>query len=121
MKNEAGFSDQNLTIPFDPDAPAPWLHQLTDYLNPPGVAYFVGAKDGPVKIGYTRRRIERRLAELKTAFGDPELEVLATRTGGDHRENAYHCQFAEHRLEGEWFTRCPEIEAEISRLNGGVA
>jgi hypothetical protein len=33
------------------------------------------------------------------------------------REKMYHRRFAHRRLHGEWFERCPEIEAEIERLN----
>lgn len=45
------------------------------------------------------------------------LGILALRNGAKAREVAYHEQFSEHRLHGEWFERCPEIEAEIARLS----
>ena len=31
-------------------------------------------------------------------------------------EQAYHRKFRNHHMRGEWFERCPEIEAEIERL-----
>jgi hypothetical protein len=37
--------------------------------------------------------------------------------GGLHVELEYHQRFRAHHLRGEWFERCPEIEAEIERLN----
>lgn len=76
--------------------------------------YFIGAADGPVKIGHAIDPASR----LKTLqAGSPViLSILATARGGEAREGAYHSQFAAHRLHGEWFARCPAILAEIARL-----
>jgi len=83
-------------------------------LKPQPVAYFIGSELGPIKIGCALDPVTR-LASVQT--GNPiKLAILATSSGGYGRERAYHRQFAAHRLHGEWFARCPEIEAEIARL-----
>jgi len=76
--------------------------------------YFIGGEDGPIKIGIAVNP-SARLKELQT--GHPaRLSVLATVLGPDSLEGDYHVRFAEHRLEGEWFARHPDILAEIERL-----
>lgn len=78
------------------------------------IVYFIGWEGGPVKIGLADNT-QGRLRTLQV--GCPyELRVLAAAAGGLKREKAYHAQFAARRLRGEWFERCPEIEAEIERL-----
>lgn len=77
--------------------------------------YFIAAKVGPIKIGMAIDPV-RRLKSLQTSHPEP-LSILATSSGGPEREREYHKQFAGHRLHGEWFERCPEIDAEIKRLN----
>ena len=93
---------------------------IADYLNsPPAVdnslVYFIGSESGPIKIGKAVSP-EQRLKTLQTGHFE-RLTILATAEGGYEAEGAYHKRFAEHRKSGEWFTRCPEIEAEIARLN----
>ncbi len=78
--------------------------------------YFIGAADGPIKIGMSVNPTAR-LRGLQTAY-PYELRILAISEGGGVGELAYHRQFSAHRLHGEWFARCPEIEAEIARLGG---
>jgi hypothetical protein len=80
----------------------------------PSLVYFIGSELGQVKIGMARVP-ERRLRELQTSH-PAKLTILATCEGGHEREQGYHRKFAAHRLHGEWFERCPEIEAEIARL-----
>lgn len=90
------------------------LHALADDEEREEWCYFIGGEEGPVKIGFSRY-VEGRLKDMY--FHSPiKLSVLATVKGGRERESAYHVQFAEHRIHGEWFARCPEIEAEIERL-----
>lgn len=81
--------------------------------------YFIGSQSGPIKIGIAVNPLSR-LSTLQTGHHE-KLELLATCDGGQERERAYHKQFADRRLSGEWFERCPEIEAEIARLNNGDA
>lgn len=79
------------------------------------LVYFIGWRDGPVKIGMADK-INGRLAQLQTAC-PYDLHVWASTAGGMMRERELHRQFAKHRMRGEWFARVPEIEAEIARLS----
>jgi hypothetical protein len=91
------------------------LHRMADEFDSETFCYFVGGDDGPVKIGQAQD-VQKRLRDLQ--MGSPVvLKILAVTSGGQSRETAYHFTFAGHRLHGEWFDRCPEIEAEIERLN----
>lgn len=88
--------------------------------DPERHVYFIGADDGgPIKIGYAKRP-RGRLSTLRKETGR-DLRILALRPGNASEEAGYHLMFYDHRLHGEWFTRCPEIEAEITRLVGEVA
>jgi hypothetical protein len=78
-----------------------------------GVTYFIGGDVGAIKIGRSVN-LEVRLKDIQACSPIP-LRVLATRKGVS-REQLYHKKFAAYRLHGEWFERCPEIEAEIERL-----
>lgn len=91
-----------------------WLADIEAYPEE-GFCYFVGAGDGPIKIGSSRQP-NRRLTELRrdTPGG---LELLARINGGAERESYYHRLFEAHRLNGEWFARHPDIIAEIERLS----
>lgn len=69
-----------------------------------------------MKIGGSTRVVERR-SDLQTANAE-NLVVLGvfTREGATWREleREMHTRFAEHRLRGEWFHWCPEIERFIA-------
>lgn len=83
---------------------------------PESRVYFIGADEGPIKIGHARN-IWSRLQCLQAAAPPPiELKVLATRPGARPLEQQYHSRFASYRLRGEWFERAPEILAEIEAL-----
>lgn len=95
------------------------LHALADEAATTRTCYFIGGDHGLIKIGYSYNPHERLKA---LQLGSPvDLRVLATAPGGAARERAYHDQFAEARVRGEWFSRTPEIEAEIARLQGEAA
>lgn len=76
--------------------------------------YFIGPKDGPIKIGMASR-LDFRIRDLRLMNAYP-LEVWATVEAPASVEREYHRKFAEHRIHGEWFKRVPEIEAEIGQL-----
>lgn len=76
--------------------------------------YFIASESGPIKIGMALDP-QKRLKGLQTGHHE-KLSILATCSGGQPQERAYHVQFAAHRLNGEWFERCPDILAEIERL-----
>jgi hypothetical protein len=77
--------------------------------------YFIASETGPIKIGKARSP-KKRLRSLQTGYHE-KLSILAWCWGGEDVEKTYHKRFADRRLSGEWFERCPEIEAEIERLN----
>lgn len=76
--------------------------------------YFIGGDMGLIKIGLARDP-ERRLRTLQCGSPIP-LRILASGPGSARDERMYHARFASHRLHGEWFTRHPDILAEIERL-----
>lgn len=80
-----------------------------------GITYFIGPDEGPIKIGFTIGPVEQRMLALQV--GSPvRLSIIASVAGPPKLERAYHRRFAAHRLHGEWFTRHPDILAEIARL-----
>jgi len=87
--------------------------------DPDRHVYFIGADDGgPIKIGYAKSP-KVRLCMLRKETGR-DLRILALRPGGRSEEAGYHLMFFGFRTKGEWFTRCPEIEAEIARLSSPI-
>lgn len=65
--------------------------------------YFVQADpSGPVKIGYTGRRVRERMAEGQT-FAHQELTLLVETYGTLADEAKLHRLFAPLRVRGEWF------------------
>ena len=80
-----------------------------------GFVYFLGGEDTPIKIGFSVSPSKRR-AELQTGHWG-RLEILAVTPGSAKQEAAYHARFAEQRISGEWFSRHPDILAEIARLS----
>lgn len=77
--------------------------------------YFIGADEGPVKIGISADP-KGRLATLNTA-SPVRLSILALCDGSADLECEYHSRFSGCRINGEWFERTPELLAEIERLN----
>lgn len=94
-------------------------HRRADETPELGFVYFIGragCDQTPIKIGRTVD-LKARHAAIQ-ACSPVAVEVLASRQGGAIREGAYHAQFAEHRLHGEWFAPHPDILSEIERLKG---
>lgn len=81
-----------------------------------GYCYFIGASEGPIKIGFSRDPA-RRLYQLRRETPE-DIRLLAKVSGGADRERYYHEVFAEHHRGGEWFERTPELLAEIAKLKG---
>lgn len=94
------------------EASQSWLYRETwRDAEPHERVYFIGTKDGPVKIGLTNDP-RGRLQHLQTSSPD-ELLLLAVVMGGRSLERAYHRFFAGCRIRGEWFERHEFLEAEI--------
>jgi len=66
-----------------------------------GLIYIMRA-DVRIKIGWSAGNVEKRKAELQTGCPHP-LEVLATFAGSREEEAALQCDFADLRVQGEWF------------------
>jgi len=79
-----------------------------------GHVYFIKSeKTNSVKIGFTSGKVEERIKALQTAH-PYKLKLLATIPGTFESERAFHKQFANFRLKGEWFEPHPELLALIS-------
>lgn len=79
------------------------------------LVYFIAAGEGgPIKIGLAVDPAARIYSAQ--VFNHEKLILLATVTGGRSAEREYHRRFEAHRIHGEWFRRCPDILAEIARL-----
>ena len=97
--------------------PGPKRRAIDRWFN--GFVYFIEATGTPfVKIGYTSD-IKDRLKKLQTA-SPYELRALVCMRADLVEEQRLHERFKSVRVRGEWFERCPEIEAEIERLNKEV-
>jgi hypothetical protein len=94
---------------------AAYLHAVADKDDTFAKCYFIGGETGPVKIGYSVD-VQSRFRVIQLCCPTP-LRVMAVCEGGEAREAAYHTQFSAHRLHGEWFSRAPDIFAEIARLS----
>lgn len=79
-----------------------------------GDLYFVAAGNA-VKIGRTKN-MAQRMRHIQ-AHNHEKAECLLLLEGQGWREREYHKLFADFRVNGEWFRRCPEIEDEIERLS----
>lgn len=65
--------------------------------------YFVQPLNGGlVKIGFTSKDVKSRIQELQTGCPD-KLTLLGTEPGDEQREASLHVQFADLRVNGEWF------------------
>jgi hypothetical protein len=80
--------------------------------------YFIRERGGAVKIGKADN-VKRRLAGLQTAHAYP-LDLLAAVFAPAHLEEDLHEALAEHRLSGEWFSYCHEIEILVSLAKAGA-
>jgi hypothetical protein len=85
--------------------------RLFEKPKPEQRVYFIGGKEGPVKIGVSLNP-GQRLENLQTASPEP-LDLLAVVPGGLQLERAYHEAFAHLRIRGEWFRRDEIMNAEI--------
>jgi len=76
--------------------------------------YFIQAgKGGPIKVG-NALDVRQRLNTLQVASPE-KLTLLHSMSGTPELEKAYHKEWAEHRLRGEWFRPARDILLFISR------
>jgi len=79
--------------------------------------YFVQVDrpNGPVKIGYTGRRVQERMAEGQT-FSPLELEVLVEAYGTYEDEAHLHRIFKPYHIRGEWYSPGPLLQELVYHL-----
>ena len=83
--------------------------------EPESTVYYVERSDRPnqVKIGVTKS-LDRRLGELGRR--GRVVKLLATEPGGRDVERARHAEFAESRLDGEWFAMSWPLRRHLMAL-----
>lgn len=85
---------------------------ILESIDSPRRVYFIEAVGlDLIKIGFALR-LSERIAELQTASPVP-LRLLGSVLGGRDLERFYHDCFADQRVKGEWFRRCPELDRYI--------
>jgi hypothetical protein len=78
--------------------------------------YFIEAVGlNVIKIGYARD-IGERIRKLRPGCPAP-LRLLGTAPGGLSAEQEFHRTLAAHRIHGEWFRRCPELEKVLAGID----
>ncbi|HEY6254511.1 MAG TPA: GIY-YIG nuclease family protein [Xanthobacteraceae bacterium] len=70
-----------------------------------------GGEHGPVKIGVTDD-VEKRLIGMQTG-NHQRLVVLRLFEGGAAEERLLHERFADHRLDGEWFSFSKQMLSDV--------
>lgn len=85
-----------------------------------GYVYFLGDDEGgPVKVGYAKYDVNKRLTVLQTGY-PRRLSVLAViKDVPIETETAVHRFLSEHRMHGEWFARTPCVHDLIDAVNRG--
>jgi hypothetical protein len=80
-----------------------------------GRIYFIQAASGPVKIGYTAKKVNIRLHELRVGNHE-ELTLLGAVLGTKQEEDAIHLRWEHLLIRGEWFRGTPELLQAIAVL-----
>lgn len=75
-----------------------------------GWIYFVGAEEGPIKIGFTTGAVSKRVGELQIGRPDCIREYGAI-PGTLSDEQSLHRALESFRVRGEWFERGPALGA----------
>lgn len=85
-------------------------------MSVPGTLYFIRELDGPVKIGWTTKSVERRLHNLQ--IGNPrKLEIVASISAVPKAtEGEWHARYGYCCQRGEWFYALPELLRAINEL-----
>jgi hypothetical protein len=77
--------------------------------------YFIQVPSGPIKIGFTTKRMAGRMQELQ-AGNHEELTLLKATLGSRAEEKALHDYFRQTRIRGEWFRPTTELLEFIAEL-----
>ena len=77
------------------------------------VYFFHDAVSSAVKIGLTAGRVQKRLTEIRV--GNPNhVELLGIIDGGIASEKAWHVEFSDSHIRGEWFEATERLLGAIS-------
>lgn len=79
------------------------------------IYYIQPQNGGLVKIGFTSKKVEMRIAELQTGCPD-RLVLLGQESGDERKESELHTQFNYLRVCGEWFRPSIELMRHIVSL-----
>lgn len=112
-----GWFNSCMDNQIDSTGEPPFLDNAVLPVSPPvgePHIYFIQAgKDGPIKIGIALN-VRQRLNTLQVASAE-KLTLLYSQPGIPALEKAFHREWAEHHLRGEWFKPARDILIYISR------
>lgn len=85
------------------------------FIKKNGKIYFIISENGLIKIGFTTKKMDRRLKELQ-CYSPDKLEVLETIEGNTKLESFLHRKFKHLKSHGEWFKNEKELMKFICNL-----
>lgn len=82
------------------------------------ISYFLDNEEKAYKIGYTKREVETRIKELKTANPNDILieKVYKTDRYTSNIEKMLHKEFKDKKIDGEWFLLNEEDVSKFESL-----
>lgn len=81
--------------------------------------YFVRSTEGLIKIGFTTKPIEERLAQFRNISSGGAFLILAI-AGSKQDESFLHRTFKKDKAHGEWFNPSKRLLKTIDRLKRGT-
>jgi hypothetical protein len=88
--------------------------------KPDPKVYFVRSSEGLIKIGFTTKPIEERLAQFRNISSGGAF-LLATVPGSKQDESFLHRTFKKNKAHGEWFNPSPRLLKTIQKLKDGAS
>ena len=82
--------------------------------------YFAKSSEGLIKIGFTTKLIEERLAQFKN-ISSGGAHLILTIQGTKQDETFLHQTFKKDKAHGEWFNPSPRLLSTIKRLKAGLS
>lgn len=106
-------------------------HAVTEYIlrlridsfekpKPDPKVYFVRSSEGLIKIGFTTKPIEERLAQFRNISSGGAF-LLVTVPGSKQDESFLHRTFKKDKAHGEWFNPSPRLLKTIQKLKDGAS
>jgi hypothetical protein len=91
-----------------------WYYPNTDYkkikykTGDGNIYFFTTENSNGVKIGYSKD-VDKRAKGMQSDHYDKVIVLLVLSGATREDENKFHDKFKEHRIQGEWYSYCPEI------------